>query len=213
MRVSISRTIPALLLLAAVAGNSGAQPLLPLSTGFGDWQEVRIEGATRYRIDHRWQPPALRADTDGGASAMVLRRRIALDPLPVLTFQWRTDRHFRALDPRRDDQFDFVLRVSATVRRGPLPWQSRTLSYAVADRPLGEVFRHPKNARVVVKVMANTDAEENQWHTARLALRDDMRSLLDAQIGHIDALSILVDNDSAGLRTTTWVRGVTMLPE
>lgn len=205
-RIHLSLTLTALC-VAASAGD-----LLPVDAdGFGAWKERRIEGRTSYRIDGAEQPAAIRADTLGGASALVLERRFDLARTPYLHWSWKTRGYFRDLDERRLEQMDFPLRVNASVSTGFGFWNVWTLSYVVAGNlAVGEAFAHPRNDRTVMVVVANRRAPTHTWHHQRVDLRRDFSRYLDIEVDHVDALSILVDNDSAGQDTTTWIRGLVL---
>ncbi len=192
--------------------NARAGDFLALGeSDLGAWSVRRLNGWTEYSVDRSAGIPAVRAETMGGAAAMVLKRRIALVEHPVLTWSWKTKRHYRDLDERRLAQLDFPLRISASVSRGFGYWNAHTLSYVVAsNRPVGEVYRHPDNEKTVIVVIANRGAAPGAWHRQRVNLREDFGRYLGLDVNHVDALSILVDNDSAGQDTTTWVRGLSL---
>ncbi len=187
---------------------------LPLDTDrLGEWTERRIDGQTRYGIDRTERPPAIRADTLGGASALVLERRIDLHRTPHLQWWWKTRRFYRGLDERRLDEMDFPLRISASLSTGFGFWNVWTLSYVVAgELAVGDAFAHPNNDRTMMVVIANARAAPNAWHRQKVNLRADFARHLGLDVDHVDALSILVDNDSAGQATTTWVRGLELSP-
>lgn len=207
----MTRWLPAMAMaLGAVAAGAGPA-LLPLLPG-GDvrgWEEHRFAGSTRYRTVALGDVHALRADADGEASGLYLKRRVELGHWPLLRWRWRVAHALVPADERARNGDDFAARVYV-VSGDPLRfWKTRTLCYVWAGRAgVGASWRNPYADDVVMVVLRSGDAEAGHWVEERRDVAADFRRHFGEAPRAVDAVAIMTDTDQTGSRATAWYEGL-----
>lgn len=208
------------LVLWAATSQAQVQPLAPLTTGFEQWQEIRLNDNVAANVfeARRWDGrEAVQIQSSNSMSLLATEVMVDLVKTPYLCWWWRVDAALKTADMKTRAGDDFAARLYISVR---LPSDQmgfgRRLQLGLArafwgdDVPDGAVNyvwdnTHPIGheqanaytdlARMVV--LQSGDAMAGQWVAQRRNIRADIHRLFgpDAKVVQV---AITADTDNTG---------------
>tara|TARA_R110001592_G_scaffold18527_2_gene76769 strand:+ start:2002 stop:2706 length:705 start_codon:yes stop_codon:yes gene_type:complete len=176
--------------------------------GIKQWQEESFVGNSTYNVVEYNNRLVLKAESDGSASGLVLKKRIDLLKTPYINWSWLTKNKLPAFDEKSKAGDDYVARVYVVIDGGWMIWKSQSLSYVwSSNQNPGQVW---DNAFVGDKVqmisVRGKQAKVNQWYTEK---RNVYQDLIDhfgdkgsekknqSAYRYIDVIAIMTDTDNS----------------
>ena len=164
------------------------------------WKQKSFVGETRYELVERNSPSALKATSDGSASAFYFPIKVDLTKTPVLNWSWQKLQELDPGDENAKSGDDFVARVYVIKKGGVFFWNTRAINYVWSyQHRKHEVWDNPfagKNAMMLAQRDV-TDAEQ-VWFEERRNIAEDFKRLHGIDIDHIDGVAIMTDSDNSG---------------
>lgn len=169
------------------------------------WHQRTFEGRTQYRLVDEHGRRALRADSDGSASALYRALRVDLERTPLLSWSWRLDRPLPGLAERQREGDDFALRVYVVAAGGALLWRTRSLVYVWAGtEPEGSDWPNPYTANAHMIVVRSGNHLAGDWIEEVRDVRADFQRYFGTAPATIDGVAVMTDTDNSGLAATAW---------
>jgi len=190
----MARGLIVLLLVAAMP--AAAAPGLFSGTGLQGWTPQAFSGKapTQYRL----AGDVLEAQCRAGASGLIWKERIDLTRAPTLSWRWRVDGIYPALDERTKAGDDFPARVYVVRDGGWAFWRTRSLVYVWSSRePAGSDWPSAYTDQARVVALRSGAAEAGQWREERRDVRADFRRYFGVDLDHIDGVALMTDCDDA----------------
>ena len=183
--------------------------------GIKQWQEESFVGNSTYNVVEYNNRLVLKAESDGTASGLVLKKRIDLLKTPYINWSWLTKNKLPAFDEKSKAGDDYVARVYVVIDGGWMIWKSQSLSYVwSSNQNPGQVW---DNAFVGDKVqmisVRGKQAKVNQWYTEK---RNVYQDLIDhfgdkgsekknqSAYRYIDVIAIMTDTDNSGSKAESY---------
>lgn len=166
---------------------------------FGDWSEKSFEGNTQYRTKVEDELSYLSATAEDAASALFLKRKIAIEKTPFLNWRWRAKRFNGAKDNLRKSEDDFPARIYVVVREGFMPWQTLAINYVWAQGERGQAsWPNPFTAKSMMVPITQGKNDAGEWRQEKVNVVADFKRLFDKEISAIDGIAIMTDADNHG---------------
>jgi hypothetical protein len=188
LRLGCVFAIAAMALGAPLAPRSAGGDGFPLSTpGSDGWRPLVFRGIanqTRYTLEFFEGMEVARAESDCGASGLVLRLdAIRLDQTPLLSWRWRVDRGLDLLQEQTKEEIpgsalNFV-------------WTSRL--------PAGTVWDNPFESSA--KMIALAQGANQGWRTETVDVVARYRELFRSPVPPALGLAVMSDSDNSCQRT------------
>jgi len=224
-----------LALLAPSAARSAGAAGIRLSTpGSADWRPLAfrgIETQTRYSLESSEGVETVRAESNCGASGLVLRLdAIRLDRTPLLRWRWRVDHGLDLREEQTKAGDDFAARVylmfafdeSRASAFQKLRHRLATLIYGddipgsalnfvwTSRLPVGSVWDNPFESSA--KMIALAQGEDPDWRTETVDVVARYRELFGAKPPPLLGLAIMSDSDNSCQRTEAHFAAFEFLP-
>lgn len=193
--------ISALVLACGTANADTTQiPLGEFSKGsLTGWESKVFSGQTQYKIKQQGNLKSLSATSDGGASALGVRKRIDLTKTPFLNWSWRVDKPLPPLKETTKAGDDYAARLYVIIDGGIFIWKTRALNYVWSSNPSKGVKWNnafaPRNARM----LAVRDSRDGpgQWMKEKQNVMDDFKNLYGFVPRYIDGVALMTDTDNS----------------
>lgn len=170
--------------------------------GFHDWQPVKFEGRTSYRVVREGTNHFLLAQADRSASGLGVQFEEALDPNLVFSWKWKIDQIPPGGSDDTKSTFDHTARlfVAFDTFLGP----PRTINYVWAnDAKTGSTYHHPSSGRSRFIVLDSGNRQAGQWLSHSRDLAADYLLLFgDEDPPDIVAIGLMTDSDGTGTTVT-----------
>ena len=183
--------------------------------GIKQWQEESFVGNSTYNVVEYNNRLVLKAESDGTASGLVLKKRIDLLKTPYINWSWLTKNKLPAFDEKSKAGDDYVARVYVVIDGGWMIWKSQSVSYVwSSNQSPGQVW---DNAFVGDKVqmisVRGKQAKVDQWYTEK---RNVYQDLIDhfgdkgsekknqSAYRYIDVIAIMTDTDNSGSKAESY---------
>ncbi|MEP2920291.1 MAG: DUF3047 domain-containing protein [Sulfitobacter sp.] len=196
------------------AGSTPVDLLADLDTGnlTEGWKERRFFRVTPtdYRMTTEDDAPALRCTTNHSASILARDTDIAIDDLPILSWQWKVTQPIQStLDEDTHEGDDHPLRYylrfvndAGEEKSTEIIWSNK--KYAAGDFKIIGDFYH---------LVANgLDANVGTWHDQTVDLRKlyaDIGGIGDARL---DVIGFFCDSDNTGANSDGYFRNIRLSP-
>ena len=207
----------ALALCAGVASageEAAAERYLGFRDGLDGWEERDFVASTDYRAVTIEGGPAVRAATDGAASALYRRSEIDLDATPYLSWRWRVDGTYgTGNDETAKSGDDYPARVYVVRRGGLAFWRTRALNYVwSSSRPVGSRWPNAyAGENVVMLAVDSGDGRAGDWIVHTRDVRADWRAAFGEEIDSLDGVAIMTDGDDTGSAMRAWFADIRFL--
>lgn len=206
----------ALLVLAALSLGAAAGGLVVGRFSAGDlagWEPEEFKGRTSYRLVETDGRRALKAVSQGTASALV--KKIEADPgkRPMLSWSWKIQGVLPRGDGRAKEGDDFAARVYV-VFPSFLFWNTRALTYVWANRlPVGRVWPNAfAGASVMMMAVNSGDGQAGRWVSHRRDLAADFRRCFGEDLPAIGAIAVMTDSDNTAGGAVAYYGDITLGP-
>lgn len=178
------------------------------NNGIKQWQEESFVGNSTYNVVEYDNRTVLKAQSDGSASGLVLKKRIDLLKTPYINWSWLTKNKLPAFDEKSKSGDDYVARVYVVIDGGWMIWKSQSLSYVwSSNQNAGQVW---DNAFVGEKVqmisVRGKQAKVDQWYTEKRNVYQDLIDYFgdkgsdkknQTAYRYIDVIAIMTDTDNS----------------
>jgi len=168
----------------------------------------------------------LKADSRGGATGLVTRRRIDPDEFPVMRWRWRVRNVLEKGDARTKDGDDYPARIYVTfdhdlglggrIKRTALKAlgyddiPSRALNYVWASRmEAGSVFASAYTDWVMMMPLRSGPAQCGTWVVEERNIVDDYRRAFGEDPPAITGIAVMTDTDDTGESATAFYGDIT----
>lgn len=188
------------------------------------WERIafsKIDARTQYDLVAKDSSVVVRAQSDGGASGLVTRRRIDPSEYPVVTWRWRVNRVLDDGNARTKDGDDYPARLYVTfdhdlglggrIKKTALralgydEIPSRALNYVWASRvEAGAVFSNAYTDWVMMMPVQSGPERCGEWVTHRRNIVEDYRQAFGEDPPAITGIAIMTDTDNTGERATAY---------
>ncbi len=200
--------------MAPAGEDAAAERYLGFRDGLGGWEERDFVASTDYRtvtVDGR---PAVRAATDGAASALYRRAEIDLEATPYLSWRWRVEGTYGAdIDETAKSGDDYPARIYVVRRGGLAFWRTRALNYVWSSgRPVGSRWPNAyAGENVVMLAVDSGGGRAGQWIAHTRDVRADWRAAFGEEIGSLDGVAIMTDGDDTDSAMRAWFADIRFL--
>ena len=182
------------------------QPLGVFSSGSLDgWESKSFEGTTSYVPVTLDGVVMLRAESNGTASGMALKKEIDLTKTPFLNWSWRVD---HVLSPREEtlkSGDDYPARIYVVVSGGFAFWKTRALNYVWASSmPANATWLNAFTSRAQMLALRSGSVDTGRVVFEKRNVREDLKQYLDLDAEKIDAVALMTDTDNGGGRAVAY---------
>jgi hypothetical protein len=231
-------------LLALVVASAGtAEPPSPLklelSGSEGElpdgWEPLtfpKIPKHTAYALADEGGAMVLRAESESGASGLVLRLDVDPTVHPRLGWRWKVENVLEKGDVTRKEGDDYPARIyilfepdpsklsfarrlayrAAGLLYGELPTHTLTYIWASHARQ-GELYDNPYTDRVKMIVLQSGPERVGQWVEEERSIAEDYRRAFGEDPPAIRGIGIMTDTDNTGESAIAYYGGIRFLPE
>lgn len=194
------------MVLGVALGVAGAESVAVLSAGdISSWDEKSFRGRTVYETVTLDGRSAVRASSNGTASALFRRIRIDLQATPFLRWSWRVEKTLDGVDERTRAGDDYSARVYV-IRRNPVWfWMTRALNYVWSSSlSEGMVWPNAHTAAVQMVAVRSGTRDTGRWVDERRDVRADFLRIMGRRVRYIDGVAVMSDTDSSGGTTVAY---------
>ncbi len=164
------------------------------------WKQESFVGETSYELTEADSGMALKASSDGTASAFYFQRKVDLTETPILNWSWQKLQTLDPGDEKTKPGDDFVARVYVIKDGGLFFWNTLAINYVWSyQHAKDEVWDNPfagNNAQMLAQ-RDRSDAEQT-WFRERRNVAEDFARLHGKTLDHIDGIAIMTDSDNSG---------------
>lgn len=231
----LTRCLHVLCITLALAGTAAITAPDPLPVGSfssadtsrvapDGWEPIafsKIDNRTEYDLVARDSTVVLRARSDGGASGLVMRRRIDPNQYPVITWRWRVNRVLDDGNARTKDgddyparlyvAFDYDLGLGGRIKKTALralgydDIPSRALNYVWASQAkAGAVFPNAYTDWVMMLPVQSGPERCGEWVVERRNIVADYRQAFGEDPPAITGIAVMTDTDNTGESATAY---------
>lgn len=217
-----------LLLAAAVAAAERSVLFREDFLSLDAWRPVtfpRIKAHSRYSVETRNGETALRAESSGSASGLVLRRAFNVYEHPKLHWRWKVRNVYARGDSGGKSGDDYPIRIYVVFRYDPekasplerathgiartlygeYPPHS-TLNYVWANREdAPSLFTSPFTDRAKLVALEKGSRLAGQWREESVDILRDYRRAFGTDPPATASLGIMNDSDNTGEASVSWV--------
>jgi len=188
------------------------------------WERIafsKIDTRTQYDLVVMDSTVVLRAQSDGGASGLVTRRRIDPNEYPVIEWRWRVNRVLDDGNARTKDGDDYPARLYITfdhdlglggrIKKTALralgydEIPSRALNYVWASQvEAGAVFPNAYTDWVMMMPVQSGPERCGEWVAHRRNIVADYRQAFGEDPPAITGIAIMTDTDNTGEHATAY---------
>ncbi|HEY5720407.1 MAG TPA: DUF3047 domain-containing protein [Gammaproteobacteria bacterium] len=173
--------------------------------GILGWEPKAFAGETRYRAEQRDGRPAVRADSQASASALLHEIDIDLTRTPYLSWSWQVGNLLPGIDERVKAGDDYPARVYVLFSGGGLDPRPLGFSYVwSSSQAKGATWPNAFTGRVVMLAVRDASDPLNQWVVEKRNVREDIRRYFGKEVEEVKAVAIMTDTDNSGRRATAW---------
>jgi hypothetical protein len=216
-RLACSLILGLFICQGAHASLAGGITGLLQATGFieefdGDWSvrwvEERLAASpTSYGVVDDGDESVLRAESQGGAAALVRRVRIPASGRGRIAWRWRLGQSISAArDHEERGGDDYSGRVFVIFDGDFGDSDARALCYVWAEHlPIGSVFPSPYSDRVAMVVVAGSPSRGDEWISVQRDFIADYLAFFGESPGVVTGVAILVDTDNTDSEATMFL--------
>ncbi|MDX1593597.1 MAG: DUF3047 domain-containing protein [Gammaproteobacteria bacterium] len=182
--------------------------------GILSWEVERFVGETRYTLDRDASRPAIRAESDGTASALLREIDVDLSRRPVLEWSWKVGNLLQGVDETTKAGDDYPARVYVLFRTGLFDPRPNSISYVWSStRPAGTHWPNAFTGRVRMVAVRDAGDPVGTWVEERRNVREDIRKFFGEEVNSVKAVAIMTDTDNSGQQATAWYGDIRFVAE
>jgi len=184
------------------------------SDGILAWAPRRFTGETRYAVDLAAGRAAIRADSQGSASALLREVDVDLRATPVLRWSWKVGNLLTGIDEPRKGGDDYPARVYILFRGSWFDPRSFGVSYVWSStQPRESAWPNAYTDRVMMVAVRDAEDPVGEWVEEVRNVREDIRRHFGKEVDTVEAVAIMTDTDDSGQRATAWYGDITFAAE
>lgn len=175
------------------------------TTALSEWKQREFDGRTLYETIQMHGKSALRARSNGTASAFYREIEIDLETFPFMTWSWNVESAPENPLEREKRGDDYAARVYVVVKTGPFPWQLLALNYVWSMHDNAKAsWPSPYSDKVVMIPVMRGKAGFGRWHTHQVNLKGDLEAVFGEAFSMIQGVAIMTDMDNTGKTATAY---------
>lgn len=184
------------------------------SDGILTWSPRSFTGETLYTSDPLVGRDAIRADSQGSASALLRRIDVDLVATPVLHWSWKVGNLLAGVDESRKSGDDYPARVYILFRGDWFDPRSLGVSYVWSSSQAREsAWPNAYTDRVMMVAVRDAEDPVGEWVEEKRNVRKDIRRHFGKEVDTIKAVAIMTDTDDTGQRATAWYGDISFAAE
>jgi hypothetical protein len=169
-----------------------------------EWQEKVFKGRTAYKVVRDATGNALKAQSHGSASALILEKKIDLKEFPVLSWRWKVENVLVKGDARKKAGDDYAARIYVIFPHWFFP-KTRTINYIWANKlPQGATVPNPFTANAVMIAVETGENHVGKWKQESRNVLADYRAIFGEDPPLVGAIAIMTDTDNTGGAAVAW---------
>ena len=196
----------------AVTGERAVGPATP--DGILAWEPKVFSGETAYAADPAAGRAAIRADSQGSASALLREVEVDLASTPVLRWSWKVGNLLHDVDETRKEGDDYPARVYVVFLTGVIDRRPRGISYVWSStRSKESTWPNAYNGKVAMVAVRDAADPVGEWVDEKRNVREDIRRLFGKEVDTVRAVAIMTDTDDSGQQATAWYGDISFAAE
>ncbi len=168
------------------------------------WKEKVFKGRTDYRVVREETGSVLRAESNAAASALMLKQKINLKELPILSWRWKVEKILGKGDARSKAGDDYAARIYVIFPHWFFP-KTRAINYIWANKlPTGAVVPNSFTSRAIMIAVQSGEEHAGKWMAESRNVRDDYRAIFGEEPPLAGAIAVMTDTDNTGGSAVAW---------
>ena len=165
------------------------------------WSGKEFSGQTHYQ-KHQTQPPVrtvIKAQSQASASGLFREIRVDLTKTPYLNWSWRVENTLQQTDETKKQGDDYPARIYVVVSGGLWFWKTKALNYVwSSQQAVNTDWPNAFTANAHMLAVDSGQDKINTWVQHRRNVLRDIKTYLNLDVQHIDAVAIMTDTDNSG---------------
>ncbi len=163
------------------------------------WESKSFEGTTSYLPVNLDGKRMLKAESNGTASGMAMKKDIDLTRTPFLNWSWRVDHILSPRDETSREGDDYPARLYVVVNSGFAFWKTRALNYVWASyMPAYTTWHNAFTSRAQMLALRSGSGDTGKVVFEKRDVRQDLKKYLGLDVERIDAVALMTDTDNGG---------------
>jgi hypothetical protein len=192
-----------------------------------EWEPLEfpnIDAHSAYELVQEGGQTVVRAETDGGASGLILRRRIDPIETPIIEWRWKVSNVFEKGNARQKSGDDYPARIYVAFAFEPdqasfferakrsaagvfydeeIP--GTALNYIWANQvEQGEIVTNPFSEETQMVAVTSGAEQVGEWVSVRRNVVEDYQAAFGRKPPAIIGIGIMSDSDNTGESATAW---------
>lgn len=181
---------------------------LPLEA-FQHWQQKDFVGTNQYYFKTENSAPLVKVESKQSASGLFLKNSVNLNKTPILNWSWKIDHALDTANERKKSGDDFAARVYVLASTGPLPWQTKALSYVWSSyQKIGLQWKNPYTGKVMMISVDSGEELAGSWQHHQRNVQQDLELAFGKIFNKIDVIAVMTDTDDSNQQVTAWYKNI-----
>lgn len=164
------------------------------------WQEKSFVGKTLYTLSVDENMPCLKAVSNGTASGLFAKTKIAPKDYPFLSWKWKIDKTLVNGNGRFKEGDDYAARIYV-VFKSFFFWQTKAINYIWANTiSRGEAIPNAYTANAMMVAVESGNTHAGKWVSETRNIYEDYQRFFGKEVPEIEAVAIMTDTDNTGER-------------
>ena len=140
------------------------------------WESKSFNGQTIYSIVNYKGKRALKAQSDGDGSGLLLKKKIDLQKTPFLNWSWLIEKKLPTLNERIKAGDDYVARVYVVINTGVMAWSVKSINYVwSSSQNKGQIWKNPYfGSKVKMFAIRGKEDGVGQWYNEKRNVYQDL---------------------------------------
>jgi hypothetical protein len=158
----------------------------------------KVKKETTYTLGSNENGNFLKAEAEGKASGLGIKKKINLLKTPFINITWKVEKDLFGIDEQSKKGHDYAARVFVIKKTGTTPLSNRAINYVYSsNNEVDKYWRSPFTKKSIDYVLASTKNNLNEWVTVKANVKDHFKKLHKIDVNEIEGVAIMTDTDNS----------------
>ena len=158
----------------------------------------KVKKETTYTLGSNENGNFLKAEAEGKASGLGIKKKINLLKTPFINITWKVEKDLFGIDEQSKKGHDYAARVFVIKKTGTTPLSNRAINYVYSsNNEVDKYWRSPFTKKSIDYVLASTKNNLNEWVTVKANVKDHFKKLHMIDVNEIEGVAIMTDTDNS----------------